>query len=303
MNTQEIIKILTNAGIEENEAICEVKMLLEHFCNYTEMDKIKGRRLNNDELKLIKENVIYRVKNRIPVQHIIGKAWFMGEFFKVTPDVLILRDFLNNNGGERIKIISKIENLEGIDNFDSILEVSDGIMVARGDMGVEVPYAQIPGIQKRFIRKCNEWGKIVITATQMLESMTNNIMPTRAEITDVANAVFDGTSAVMLSGETTVGKHPVLVVKAMYKIVEQAEKDKKVFEKVKIKAENKQLERELQRYDAYTTDTRVLTAVAKFMEAPMEHRDAALMEVIRVLNNAKNKYDKMKLTKKIKGAE
>ena len=164
-----------------------------------------------------KNDILFGIKNEV--------EYIAASFVRSKEDVLILRDFLNNNGGERIKIISKIENLEGIDNFDSILEVSDGIMVARGDMGVEVPYAQIPGIQKRFIRKCNEWGKIVITATQMLESMTNNIMPTRAEITDVANAVFDGTSAVMLSGETTVGKHPVLVVKAMYKIVEQAEKD------------------------------------------------------------------------------
>lgn len=146
-------------------------------------------------------------------------------FVRNAQDVMELRRLLNDNGGEDIKIISKIENMEGIENFDKILELSDGIMVARGDMGVEVDFEKLPGIQKKFIKGCCRAGKPVITATQMLESMTANPAPTRAEITDVANAVFDGTSAVMLSGESAAGMYPVETVKTMAKIVCQAEED------------------------------------------------------------------------------
>lgn len=146
-------------------------------------------------------------------------------FVRCAEDVISLRKFLDYNGGHTIRIIAKIENAEGVENFDKILEASDGIMVARGDMGVEIAFEKLPGIQKKFIRKCYQSGKMVITATQMLESMQHNYMPTRAEITDVANAVFDGTSAVMLSGETTVGEYPVRVVEVMANIVEQAEND------------------------------------------------------------------------------
>ncbi len=146
-------------------------------------------------------------------------------FVRCKEDVISIRKFLDYYGGHNIKIIAKIENIEGIDNFDDILKHSDGIMVARGDMGVEIEYERLPGIQKKFIRKCYQSGKMVITATQMLESMIHSSTPTRAEITDVANAVFDGTSAVMLSGETAVGEHPALVVEVMAKIARQAEKD------------------------------------------------------------------------------
>ena len=146
-------------------------------------------------------------------------------FVRRADDVIALRNFLTENGGSDIKIISKIENIEGIDNFEEILEASDGIMVARGDMGVEVNFARLPGIQKRFIKRCQQSGKTVITATQMLESMIQNPLPTRAEITDVANAVFDGTSAVMLSGETAMGAYPAEAVAAMAKIANQAEQD------------------------------------------------------------------------------
>ena len=146
-------------------------------------------------------------------------------FVRSVEDVNDLRKFLNENGGEQIKIISKIENPEGIHNFDEILDASDGIMIARGDMGVEVDYATLPGIQKFFIYKCNRKGKPVITATQMLESMITEPMPTRAEITDVANAVFDGTTAVMLSGESAAGKYPAQTVVVMSRIVSQAEED------------------------------------------------------------------------------
>ena len=146
-------------------------------------------------------------------------------FVRSGGDVKLLRDFLHENGGGQIKIISKIENMEGIDHFEEILQLSDGIMVARGDMGVEVDLEKLPGIQKKFIKACCRAGKPVITATQMLESMTANPAPTRAEITDVANAVFDGTSAVMLSGESAAGQYPAETVQTMARIVKQAEAD------------------------------------------------------------------------------
>lgn len=146
-------------------------------------------------------------------------------FVRRAADVRDLREFLQTHGGGEIKIIAKIENMEGIENFEEILDVTDGIMVARGDMGVEVDFERLPGIQKRFIKRCQQSGKIVITATQMLESMINSPVPTRAEITDVANAVFDGTSAVMLSGESAMGQYPVEAVKAMARIAQQAEND------------------------------------------------------------------------------
>ena len=146
-------------------------------------------------------------------------------FVRKADDVRAIRKLLNDNGGERIKIISKIENQEGIDNFEEILAESDGIMVARGDMGVEIPMEQVPIVQKRFIKRCNEVGKPVITATQMLETMTQNPRPTRAEVSDVANAVYDVTGAIMLSGECAMGKYPVECVKAMSQISKAIEGD------------------------------------------------------------------------------
>ncbi len=146
-------------------------------------------------------------------------------FVRSAKDVIELRKLLNYYGGHDIRIIAKIENSEGVENFDEILANCDGIMVARGDMGVEIEYERLPGLQKKFIRKCYQAGKMVITATQMLETMVHSKTPTRAEITDVANAVFDGTSAVMLSGETAMGDHPAHVVSVMSKIAERAETD------------------------------------------------------------------------------
>lgn len=154
-----------------------------------------------------------------------GVDFVAASFVTCKENVIELRRFLDYHGGHSIKIIAKIENNEGVKNFEDILRYSDGIMVARGDMGVEIEFEKLPGIQKRFIRKCYSSGKMVITATQMLESMVHSETPTRAEITDVANAVFDGTSAVMLSGETATGDHPDLAISTMARIAEQAECD------------------------------------------------------------------------------
>lgn len=149
--------------------------------------------------------------------------YIAASFVRCADDLKKLRKFLKDNGGQDIKVISKIENGQGINNFDEILELSDGIMVARGDMGVEINFEKIPAIQKMMIEKCNREGKIVVTATQMLESMTENPRPTRAEVSDVANAIYDGTTVIMLSGESAAGRHPVEAVRTMANIAVNAE--------------------------------------------------------------------------------
>ena len=164
-------------------------------------------------------------------------------FVRTADDVKKMRKLLNVNGGEKIKIIAKIECRSGIDNLDEIIKVADGIMVARGDMGVEIPFKELPVIQKMMIGKCTKAGKIVVTATQMLESMTEHSRPTRAEVSDVANAIFDGTTCTMLSGETAAGKYPIEAVKTMSEIAEYTENTidyrKRYFE---IQAENASLD-------------------------------------------------------------
>ena len=162
-----------------------------------------------------KEDLLFGIKNEVD--------YVAASFVSGKQDLIDVKDFLNENGGSDIGIIAKIENRTGIDNIEEICSECDGIMIARGDLGVEIPYAELPAVQKYIIEKCRLLGKRVITATEMLESMINNPRPTRAEISDVANAVYDGTSAVMLSGESAAGKHPVETVKAMAGIVEETE--------------------------------------------------------------------------------
>lgn len=162
-----------------------------------------------------KKDLLFGIENDID--------FVAASFVSTRSDVQSLRDFLNANGGSEIDIIAKIENRAGVDNIEEICEVADGIMVARGDLGVEIPFVEVPSIQKYLIGKCRLLGKRVITATEMLESMIYNPRPTRAEISDVANAVYDGASAIMLSGETAAGKYPVLAVRNMAEIAEFTE--------------------------------------------------------------------------------
>ncbi len=164
-----------------------------------------------------KEDLLFGIQNEVD--------YIACSFVSCKQDLLDIAAFLKDNGGEGIELIAKIENRSGVDHIEQICEACDGIMVARGDMGVEVPYEELPSIQKELITKCRLLGKRVITATEMLESMIQKPRPTRAEISDVANAVYDGTSAVMLSGETAAGKYPVEAVRAMARIAEHAEKD------------------------------------------------------------------------------
>ncbi len=164
-------------------------------------------------------------KNDLEFASKTGFDFIAASFVRTSADVDYLRKYTQSLGWFDVRIIAKIENIEGVKNIDEILEAADGIMLARGDLGVEIPFEQIPAVQKTLIRKGYQAGKQVITATQMLESMITNPRPTRAEITDVANAIYDGTSAVMLSGETAAGEFPIEVVKTMDLIARTTEDD------------------------------------------------------------------------------
>lgn len=200
--------------INGNDVVCEI-------INSGMLGSRKGINLPNVSIKLpaLTEKDIDDIKFGIKM----GFDYIAASFIRSDSDVLSIRKVLEENGGSDIKIISKIENREGVDNIDAILEVTDGIMVARGDLGVEIPFEEVPIIQKQLIDKCKAKGKLVVTATQMLESMITNPRPTRAEASDVANAIFDGTDAIMLSGETAKGSFPVEAVNAMVRIATKIE--------------------------------------------------------------------------------
>ena len=163
-----------------------------------------------------KEDLLFGIKNEVD--------FVAAAFVARKQDIADMRTFLDENGGSDIEIIAKIENRAGVENIEEICEIANGIMIARGDLGVEIPAMEVPAVQKYLISKCRMLGKRVITATEMLESMIHNPRPTRAEVSDVANAVYDGTSAVMLSGETASGKYPVAAVKNMVETIEFTEK-------------------------------------------------------------------------------
>ena len=154
-----------------------------------------------------------------------GVDFIACSFVSCRQDLVDIKNYLKEIGAQEVELIAKIENRSGVENIEEISEECAGIMVARGDMGVEIPFEELPAIQKKLITKCRMLGKRVITATEMLESMITNARPTRAEISDVANAVYDGTSAIMLSGETAAGKYPVLAVETMARIAENTEKN------------------------------------------------------------------------------
>ena len=154
-----------------------------------------------------------------------GVDYIAGSFIRRKDDVQIIRDLLDANGGSHMGVIAKIENKEAISNIEAIAEAADQVLVARGDMGVEIGFERVPAVQKRIIRKCRELGKAVIIATQLIDSMTENLTPTRAEVSDIANAVYDGATDLLVTGETAAGKHPVEVVREMDKIIRQAVSD------------------------------------------------------------------------------
>ncbi|HPF19414.1 MAG: pyruvate kinase [Bacillota bacterium] len=203
-------------GLTENEVLCKTLV-------GGELSDRKSMNFPGKVLKLTylseqdKEDLLFGIQNRVD--------FVACSFVSTKEDILDVRRFLDANGGQEIELIAKIENRSGVDNVMDIASECGGIMIGRGDMGVEIPFEQLPAIQKHLINACRVIGKRVITATEMLESMIYNPRPTRAEISDVANAVYDGTSAIMLSGETAVGKYPVLTVRTMARIAEETEKN------------------------------------------------------------------------------
>jgi len=233
-------RILVNNGL----VVFEVKELKENdaICTTVSGGELSDRKSMNFPNKVLthdylseqdKSDLLFGIQNEVD--------FVAASFVSTKRDMLDIRNFLDKNGGADIDVIAKIENRSGVKNIDEICEVADGIMVARGDLGVEIPFIEVPSIQKYLISKCRMLGKRVITATEMLESMINNPRPTRAEISDVANAVYDGTSAVMLSGESAAGKHPVESVKNMAEIAEYTEKNidyNKWFETTKFEIQN-----------------------------------------------------------------
>ena len=220
--------------IDDGAIELEVKEIKDKdiYCTVIHGNKLGSRKTMNlpgvsVKLPALKEKDIQDLKDGARV----GFDYVAGSFVRNVEDVRAIRKVLDENGGQDIGIICKIENQEGIDNFEEILAEADGIMVARGDMAVEVPFEKVPIIQKHFIKRCNEEGKVVITATQMLETMQENPLPTRAEVSDVANAVYDQTGCIMLSAESAMGKFPVKCVETMDKIARTIEQSIKYWKR------------------------------------------------------------------------
>ncbi|MCQ2546825.1 MAG: pyruvate kinase [Clostridia bacterium] len=207
---------LTVEDVNENDIICHVdtggKVLSRKGVNLPDI-KLQMDYLGDDD----KEDILFCIEN--------GVDYIAGSFIRREEDVRILREFLNANGGSDIGIIAKIENKEAVSNIEGIAKAADQVLVARGDLGVEVGFERVPAIQKRIIRRCNELGTAVIVATQLIESMTESLTPTRAEVSDIANAVYDGATDLLVTGETAAGRYPVQVVEMLERIIAQAESD------------------------------------------------------------------------------
>ena len=217
-------KILIDDGLIEMDVVkVSGSEILCRVLNSGVISDRKGVNVPNVHLsmpfvsKKDRDDILFGIKH--------GFDFIAASFVRSAKDVLEIRKILKENDGESIRIISKIENMKGVDNIDEIIKASDGVMVARGDLGVEIPFEEVPAIQKKIIRKVYGQGKVVITATQMLDSMMKNPRPTRAEATDVANAIYDGTSSIMLSGETAAGNYPLEAIRTMVKIAISTEKD------------------------------------------------------------------------------
>lgn len=215
--------ILVNNGlvvfkvVEINDTEAKCKVLTGGELSNRKSMNFPGKVMKHEFLsEQDKEDLLFGIKNEVD--------FVAASFVSKKQDIADMRSFLDKNGGKEIDIIAKIENRAGVENIEEICEIADGIMIARGDLGVEIPAMEVPAVQKYLISKCRLLGKRVITATEMLESMIHNPRPTRAELSDVANAVYDGTSAVMLSGETASGKYPVAAVKNMVETVAFTEK-------------------------------------------------------------------------------
>jgi len=217
-------RILVNNGL----VVFEVKEIHEKdiVCDVISGGELSNKKSMSFPNKVLKQeflseqdknDLLFGIKNDVD--------FVAASFVSTREDIQSMRQFLDDNGGANINLIAKIENQSGVDNIEEICRVADGVMVARGDLGVEIPFVEVPAVQKYLIKKCRLLGKRVVTATEMLESMCNNPRPTRAEISDVANAVYDGTSAVMLSGESAAGKYPVEAVRSMAEICEYTEKN------------------------------------------------------------------------------
>lgn len=231
LTNQEIVTVVTNSGVLKNKKGVNVPGVSTKLPGITEKDR---------------QDIIFGIQNDID--------YIAASFVRRAQDVQDIIDLLEAHDARHIQIIPKIENQEGIDNIDEILALADGLMIARGDMGVEIPAEEVPIVQKALIAKCNLLGKPVITATQMLDSMQRNPRPTRAEAGDVANAIFDGTDAVMLSGETAAGDYPLEAVTTMANICVRAEREVSPIDRFKLKTfDEKDLGEAIARSVAHTS--------------------------------------------------
>jgi pyruvate kinase len=261
-------RILINDGLVELVVTgVEEKQVLTRVIHGGPISSKKGMNFPDSELTI----PAITDKDRLDVKFAVEQQldYIAASFIRRRGDILDLRELLHTHGGDEIQVISKLEKPQAIDNLDDILEVSDGVMVARGDLGVELPPEAVPIVQKKILTRASRWGRFAITATQMLESMTTNSRPTRAEASDVANAIFDGSDAVMLSAETASGKYPIEAVQMMARIVFAAEANR----------EHMNLERQREPYRKNSETDEFTDALAGAANYAAEQLDAKYLVV------------------------